>query len=437
MLRKFTYYVPRNMLGKLGVSCYILADTFFISRARGADGLAALNLVLPFYGLIYAFGQMLAVGSATRFTIRKAEGKKDGSVYFMNAVLWAMLFSLPFMAAGLLAPEGVLRMMGGNARIVEVCRDYTRIFLVCAPFFMWNNILNAFIRNDGDPGLAMAATLASTIFNIIFDYVFMFPVGMGMAGAALATGISPIVGILVCLPHFRKPDNTISPRPAVMSLRLLGESAPVGSSAFLGELAAAITTTLFNFLLLGLAGNIAVAAYGIMANLAIIANALFDGIGQGVQPLVSEEYGKRNRENVLALLKLSVRTALLVAAFVILLIWTNTDAIIRMFNSAGDEVLAGMAHTGMRIYFTGFLFAGVNIVGAAFLAAVDSPAEAFAVSICRGVAAISIFGIVLSKLYGVTGVWLSFPAEEAFTLLLLGFMLRRAFDRPGNVPERD
>ena len=194
------------MLGKLGVSCYILAD-YLLSPRPGAPTRAwpPRTAVLPFYGLIYAFGQMLAVGSATRFTIRKAEGKKDGSVYFMNAVLWAMLFSLPFMAAGLLAPEGVLRMMGGNARIVEVCRDYTRIFLVCAPFFMWNNILNAFIRNDGDPGLAMAATLASTIFNIIFDYVFMFPVGMGMAGAALARGHFPdCAGILVCLPHFRK-----------------------------------------------------------------------------------------------------------------------------------------------------------------------------------------------------------------------------------------
>ena len=429
MLRRFAYYVPRNMLGKLGVSCYILADTFFISRARGADGLASLNLVLPFYSLIFAFGQMLAVGSATRFAIRKAEGQEGGSAYFTNALFWAFIFSVPFMAAGFAAPEALLGLMGGNARIIEVCRDYTRIFMVCTPFFMWNLILNAFIRNDGDPGLAMRATLASTIFNIIFDYVFMFPMGMGMTGAALATGISPAVGIMACLPHFGKKENTISLQRGSHSVRLLRQSAPVGASAFLGEVAAAVTTALFNFLLLGLGGNTAVAAFGIMANLSVITMALFDGIGQGVQPLVSEEYGKRNEENTSLLLRYSVLASLCTAFLIVLCVWLGTDTIIRIFNSEGNRTLAEMAHPGLRIYFTGFLFAGVNMVGAAFLAAMDAPGEAFLVSLCRGTLAISFFAVLFAKLFGVTGIWLSFPSAELFTLLLLIRIFRRAFSR--------
>ena len=207
--KEFAGYVSQNILGMLGISVYVLADTFFISIAEGAGGITALNLVLPLYSLIYGIGAMIGVGSAIRFNIMRARKDKKAEVYFSGAILFAMLFSLIFIAMGIFAPDKIVAAFGGDAEIVAIGTSYTRIFLIFAPFFMWNHICNAFVRNDGNPSLAMKATLFSSLFNIVMDYILMFPLGFGMAGAALATAISPIVGILICCIHFFGKKSTV------------------------------------------------------------------------------------------------------------------------------------------------------------------------------------------------------------------------------------
>ena len=111
-----------------------------------------------------------------------------------------------FYACRNIFPDKLIALLGGDAEIVAVGKNYTRIFMSFAPFFMWNYICNAFVRNDGNPSIAMAATLFSSLFNIVFDYVLMFPLGLSMEGAALATALSPVVGILICCIHFRSEN---------------------------------------------------------------------------------------------------------------------------------------------------------------------------------------------------------------------------------------
>ena len=162
----FMKYVSQNVLGMLGISVYILADTFFISLAEGADGITALNLVLPVYSLIFAIGAMIGVGSAIRFKILRARRDKEAELYFSNALLWALIIGSVFILTGIFMPEQVVALLGGDDRIVAVGREYTAIFMMFAPFFMWNHICNAFVRNDGAPSVAMAATLCSSLFNV-------------------------------------------------------------------------------------------------------------------------------------------------------------------------------------------------------------------------------------------------------------------------------
>ena len=292
LTHQFFHYVFLNIFGLLGTSCYILADTFFISRAAGSDGITLLNLCLPLYNLIFAVGSMLGLGSATRFAILRAQGDERAHRYFSNALLWAWMFSIPFMLAGAFCPDVLLRWMGGDAQIVALGVSYARIFLLFTPFFMCNYITSSFVRNDGDPSLAMAATLSGSLFNVVFDYLFIFPMGMGLAGAALATAVSPIVSMLVCSLHFLKKSNHIQLRFQRPSVQLLGQSCPLGVSGFVGEMSSGVTTTVFNFLLLRLAGNVGVAAYGVVANYALVATAVFNGVAQGVQPLASACYGQ-------------------------------------------------------------------------------------------------------------------------------------------------
>ena len=429
LTKQFFKYVSQNIFGLLGTSCYILADTYFIAQAAGTDGVTLLNLCLPIYNLIFAFGSMIGLGAATRYAILRAQGDARAQRYFSNAIFSVCILAVPFMLVGVFRPDGLLRLMGGDADIVALGMNYARIFLMFTPFFMCNYVVASFVRNDGDPSLAMVATLSGSLFNVVFDYIFIFPMGLGLPGAALATAISPILSIAVCSAHFIKKSNTITFVRKAPSVRLLAQSCQLGISGFVGELSSGVTTTVFNFLLLRLAGNVAVAAYGVVANFALVATAIFNGVAQGSQPLVSQCYGKNEMAGARKLLLLGCGTALGLAALLYGVVFGYTDALTALFNSENSALMAEFAHSGMRIYFVGYFFAGCNIVAAGYLGAVNRPAEASIASLCRGMVAIVVCSLVLSALFGMNGVWAAFPVSEAITLALTVFLLKRKAGR--------
>ena len=429
LTKQFFKYVSQNTFGLLGTSCYILADTYFIAQAAGTDGVTLLNLCLPIYNLIFAFGSMIGLGAATRYAILRAQGDARAQRYFSNAIFSVCILAVPFMLVGIFRPDGLLRLMGGDADIVALGMNYARIFLMFTPFFMCNYVVASFVRNDGDPSLAMVATLSGSLFNVVFDYIFIFPMGLGLPGAALATAISPILSIAVCSAHFIKKSNTITFVRKAPSVRLLAQSCQLGISGFVGELSSGVTTTVFNFLLLRLAGNVAVAAYGVVANFALVATAIFNGVAQGAQPLVSQCYGKNEIAGARKLLLLGCGTALGLAALLYGVVFGYTDALTALFNSENSALMAEFAHSGMRIYFVGYFFAGCNIVAAGYLGAVNRPAEASITSLCRGMVAIVVCSLVLSALFGMNGVWAAFPVSEAITLALTVFLLKRKAGR--------
>lgn len=424
MEKQLRRYLLPNILAMIGTSCYILADTFFISLSQGPNGITALNLVLPLYGLIFALGSMIGIGSATRYALGKGSNAPDYHLYFSNSIIWTLLVGAVFVALGVAVPDGVLRLMGADDTILQVGHNYIRIVLCFAPLFMLNFTCTAFVRNDGAPRIAMAATLLSGLFNILFDYLLMFPLGLGMTGAALATGFSPVVSMSICLLHYLSPRNTIRLTPTLPSLRRLLSACQLGVVAFVGEMSSGVTTMVFNFILLHLAGNAAVAAYGIVANIALVGVALFNGISQGLQPLASACHGSGDTQGQSRIYRHSMFIGLCVSAVVVAVVVTFAGTLVAVFNSQHSAQLADYAIPGLRLYFLGFLFAGANIVKSGFYSATGRGRESSILALCRGVVAIVAFAFLLSHLFGITGVWLAFPAAELFTLLL-GLVLGR------------
>lgn len=416
--KRLYQYIAPNILAMVGMSCYILADTFFISTAQGTNGITALNLTLPIYGLIFAIGSMIGTGSAIRYTLANATGQEQAKKYFSNALLWDAIISLFFIAAGLLSPGGVMQVMGADAEIKAIGAPYIRIVLCFTPFFMMNYAFTAFVRNDSAPHIAMAATLLSSLFNIVFDYLFMFPMGMGMQGAALATAISPIVSMAICMTHYLSSKSSVSFHFMVPSVKMLISSCSLGVVAFVGEIASAVTTMVFNFVLLGLDGNTAVAAYGVIANTALVGTAIFNGVSQGLQPLASEAHAKGEADEKRKILIKSVLTGIVLAVVLIGGVWIFAPQITDVFNSEHSEQLATYAVPGIRIYFAGFFAAAINIIFAGFLSATDHAKESSIVAISRGIVAIIAFALILPKFLGITGVWLAFPAAEVLTLFI-------------------
>lgn len=419
---EFRRYAAPGVLGMIGISCYILADTFFVAKGTGSLGLAALNIAIPAYNLMNGLGLMVGVGGATHYSLCRAQGDAaEADRTFTHTLLLGLCIALVFVLTGTFGVVPLSRLLGANAETLDMTAVYLRLLLCFAPFFVTNNIMIAFVRNDGEPGRAMAGMIAGSLFNIVFDWVFIFPCGLGMFGAALATGASPLVSLLVLSGHLRRPSRGFHLRRERLRPRLLPRICAPGLSSLVSELASGITLLLINLVLLRIAGNTAVAAYGVIANLALVESAIFTGLSTGVQPLISRSAEADRRR----LLRWTVTTALVISALMYVLVFVFASPITAVFNSEHDPALAACAIPGLRIYFAGFLAACINIIASAYFSAAGQASRGFIISLVRSIIAIPPVLFALSALLGVTGVWLTFPAVEALACVLsLLFILR-------------
>ena len=403
----------------IGYSCYILADTFFIARGIGSDALAALNLVLPAYSLMNGTGLMIGMGAASRYTISstKPEGALHRTIF--TQALYVMAFAaVIFSSSGILFPYKIAAVLGADADTIGYAADYIRILLMFSPLFLGNNLLLSFVRNDGAPRLSMTAMIVGSLTNIVLDYVFIYPLGMGMTGAALATATAPVISMMIMSIHFINKQNHFRPVRARLSLVRWGDICTLGVSSLITELSSGVVIIIFNYLILGLNGNTGVAAYGILANIALVLVSIYTGIGQGVQPIVSRYAGKDGERQRRSLRRYALTASLFFALLSYLLIAVFAVPLADLFNREHDPVLTDIASNGMRIYFVSLFFSGINIVAAAFLSSADRPKQAFSVSILRGFVLIIPIAWGLSVLFGLTGVWMAVPVTEACVCLL-------------------
>ena len=188
--------------------------------------------------------------------------------------------------------------------------------------------------------------------------------------------------------------------------------------AFVGELSSAVTTLAFNFILLDIIGNVAVAAYGVIANIAIVGTALLNGVAQGLQPLASKVHGEGDEVSEKKINRHALVIGGIIAVLFVVVVIVFSSQLTAMFNSEKSVELANYAEAGIKIYFTGFLIGAINIVRAGFYSATDRALESSIISVSRGIVAIILFAFALSKAFGITGIWMAFPASEAFTLVL-------------------
>lgn len=411
--REFLKYSSLNVLGMIALSCYILADTFFVSKALGANGLTALNLAIPVYNFINGSGLMIGMGGGTKYAISKSQGKmKQASQAFTNAAALTALIAACFFLLGLFASAPIARMLGADDTVFEMSRTYLQVLLLFSPMFMTNNLLLCFIRNDGAPQLSMAAMITGSLSNVVLDYVFMFPLGMGIFGAVLATGLAPVISILVQSPYLLTKKNQFHLVRCRLSARLSLGIFSSGLPSLITEVSSGIVIIIFNRIILGLDGNTGVAAYGVIANLSLVVIAIYTGISQGIQPILSSNYGTGIRENVQAILRYAVTTVVILSAGVYLCMFFGAEPITAIFNSEKNQILQEIAEAGLKIYFTGCVFAGLNIIFSVYFTSTERPLPAQIISVMRGFIVIIPMSFLLSAIAGLPGVWASFPATE-------------------------
>lgn len=431
-LREFAKYVSLNVLGTLALSCYIFADTLFVSIGVGSDGLTALNLAIPIFNLIIGCGLMIGMGGATKFAIQKSQNDSEkANKTFTHCIYIYIVLSAVFVLAALLFSNQIVSLLGADEKVFDMTHTYLQVLMLFTPAFLLNYILQCFVRNDGAPHLAMAGMITGSLSNVFLDWLFIFPLNMGIFGAVFATGLAPIISLCIISTHFIRRKNSFHLVKCKPEIRKAGSILSTGVPSLISELSSGVVIMIFNFIILNLQGNVGVAAYSVVANLYLIILSIFNGIAQGIQPLVSKNYGLGNIKNI-SLITRYAYTSMFAAAIIIYIgMFIFADPVTSAFNSENDPLLQQMAVTGMNIYFLAAPFAGFNVITAVYFTSSERAKPAQIITMLRGFIVIIPTSFLLAYLGKLTGVWFSFPVSEfivAIVACILYFVYKKKFE---------
>ena len=431
--KEFAIYSSLNVLGMIGISVYILADTFFVAKGMGMVGLAALNLALPIYGFIRGIGVMLGMGGATKYSVLRAQDKsEEANSVFTHTLIATLFMSLIYVFLGFFLSNHITNLLGADSEVFEMTQIYLKTLLLGAPIFMLSDMLILFVRNDRNPRLSMFAMLGGSLSNILLDYIFIFLFKMGIFGAVLATVVSTLLGISILFLHFLRKKNNFRIIKTRFSFSLTIKITALGLPSLITELSSSVVLLVFNLIIVSLAGNVGVAAYGVVANLSFVVGAIFIGISQGMQPLTSRAHGLGDKNTIRRLLHFSLITVTIISIIIYILIFFLAGPIAHLFNSENNPELQQIAIIGLELYFTAILFMGFNTITSTFFTSIERPIPAQIISVLKGLVIIIPMAILMSSLLGITGVWLSFPASEgivAIVSLILILISRKAWGK--------
>ena len=420
----FINYLIPSVSATMVTSIYILADTMMIGRGVGANGLAALNILLPMYSTFYGFGMMCGIGGSVLFGFSRGKGEeKEARGYFTTALLLAAILAVLSVVLCNVFFEPLLNFLGCTPAMREYAVPYGRILMLASPLYIFSCFLQAFVRNDGAPRLAMAGVVAGGITNVILDYIFIYMFRWGMAGAVLATVVGTLLTIVILGSHFLKAEN---------HLKLGGGITPKkfrdvlinGMPSFIMELSSGVIMLLFNLQLLKYVGDIGVVVYGIISNVALVVTSLSNGIAQAAQPMISANYGAGKAERVREGRNLSLAVAM--AAGVL---FTSSGFLIpvpiaELFLVPTEQIIA-MAVPAIKLYFVSFVISEWNIICGTYFQAIVKPKLSLMITVMRGVVLNSILVFVLPAMFGVSGIWAVVTVSEAMTAIAVLYFMRK------------
>ncbi len=426
ILKKFIRYSVNNIFGMMAISVYILADTFFIARGVGTLGLTALNIAIPAFSFIQGSGLMFGIGAATKYSILKAQGQeKEANKIFSLAVISGFIISLFFVFLSITASKYLVKILGADESIFDITVTYLRVILCFAPAFITNSIFLCFVRNDHAPALAMIAMVIGSFSNIILDYIFVFPLNMGMFGAALATGCAPVIGLCILSLHKLRGKNNFKLVKYKLDFIKIFGILKLGLPSLITELASGVVIIVFNILILGISGNIGVAAYGIIANISMVVTAIYTGISQAIQPLLSNCYGLKDTSGMKKIFKYALVLMLALSLVIYVILYFYASDIAFIFNKENDNILQTMAVEGLKVYFTATPFLGFNIIISIVFISMEKAVPAQIISLCRGFFILVPSAVILGKVFLMLGVWLSLLFCECVVAIISIYFLYR------------
>ena len=400
-------------------SIYGVVDGLFVSNYAGKTAFAAINLVMPFIMVLGGMGFMIGTGGTALVAKVLGEGEKEeANRYFSMMVLVTLLLGVALSVVGVIFMRPVSRLLGATEAMMDDCVLYGRIVIAFTFTFMLQNVFQSFLIVAEKPKLGLAVTVAAGVTNMVLDALFVGGFGWGIAGAAVATGLSQCVGGILPLIYFLRPNNSLLRlRKTRLELRPILKACGNGSSELMSNISSSFVSMLYNFQLLRFAGEDGVSAYGVLMYVQFIFVAIYVGYAVGSAPIVGFHYGAKNHNELKNLLRKS--TLLMASSGVVLTILAMALAgpLAKIFVGY-DQGLYDLTRHAFRVFAYSFLLAGFNIFASSFFTALNNGVVSAAISFLRTLIFQTASVLLLPLVLGVDGIWWAIFAAEVFASLI-------------------
>ncbi len=428
-------FIP-TLLGMLSMSAVTVADGIFVGQGVGSDGIAAVNICIPMLMLFTGVGLMAGVGSSVVASIHLSKGKvKAARLNVTQALLFVTIATLVPSVLILIFPRQTAYLLGSSDHLLPMVTDYLLWFVPSLVFQMWIAVSLFVIRLDGAPELAMWCSVISALVNVVLDWLFIFPLGWGVMGAAFATAISITVGGLIAIfyllffaRHLRLYPVKRSRKSLRLSLRNIGYQCRIGFSSLLGEATLAMLMFTGNQVFMHYLGDDGVGAFGIACYYAPFVFMVGNAIAQSAQPIISYNFGMGNVGRVVLAGKISLVTAV-VCGLIVMCVFIFYPHVLVGFFLNSDNAAARIAMEGFPYFAMGFICFIVNLASIGYYQSLERVKPATLFALLRGFVFLVLSFIFLPEWMGIVGIWLSMPLSEALTtVIIIGYYLFRKPD---------
>ncbi len=420
-----------TLIGSLAISAVTAIDGIFIGHGVGAMGVAAVNIVVPIFQIMSGLGLMVGAGCSVVASIHLSQNKiKAARLNVTQAILFTTIIVLLFCVFVHCFPDFTSRVLGSSETLLPQVKDYLLYIVLCFVFEMWSMVGLFIIRLDGAPKYAMWCNILPAVLNVVLDWLFIFPLGMGVKGAAIATSISVSIGgfmaisyILFYSRNFRLIKLKMSIKSLMLSLRNIGYQCKIGLSSLLGELTLAVLIYVGNLVFMRYLSDDGVGAFGIACYYAPFFFMVGNAIAQSAQPIISYNYGVDRWDNIRKARKLLINTSFLFGILVTILFVFFPTQLVALFVDPTDN--AGViAIEGFPYFATGIVFFILNVAIVGYYQSVELVRKATFLVFLRGLIFLVPCFVVLPMVFGVKGIWLAMPVAEMLTLFVVFFLFK-------------
>ena len=401
-------------------SIYSVVDGFFISNFAGKTAFAALNLIWPFLMILGGMGFMIGTGGTALVSRYLGAGQKERARrYFSMLVEFTALLGLILTAIGLIFMEPIARFLGATGEMIPDCVLYGRIVIAFNVAFMFQNVFQSFLVAAEKPRLGLAATVSAGVTNMVLDALLVGVFRWGLAGAALATGLSQTVGAVIPMVFFLNRENgsalhfSFTPMEAHPLLQACGN----GASELMSNISGSIAAMVYNFQLLKFLGEDGVSAYGVIMYVGFIFVAIFVGYSIGSAPIISFHFGAENREELKNMFRKSYLLMAVWGIAMALAAYLLAGPLAKLFVGY-DRQLCELTVHAMRLHCLAFLFTGANIFTSSLFTALNDGTVSAAVSFARSMVLQIATVLLLPGLMGPDGLWLAALATDTCALVI-------------------